>query len=81
MAAALEELAKRLKFGSRKHGPYLVFTGCELHTIDGEVLVKQVAYMQKVLPITIDKRRKSQPNDPLTPGEHTKLRALMSALQ
>ena len=37
--------------------------------------------MHKVLPITIDKRRKAEPNDPLTPGEHTKLRALMGALQ
>ena len=49
--------------------------------MEGEVRMQQAIYMRKVLPITIDKSRKAEPNDPLTPGEHAKLRALMGALQ
>ena len=66
-AAACEELSTRLKFGSWKTGPQLTFTGCEVNTIDGEVHLQMPAYMNKVLPITIDKDRKADPNAQCTP--------------
>ena len=77
MVMACEQLAMKLKFGSWKQGPDLVFTGCEVKTVDGEVHMKQAAYMSKILPITVGKQRKTEPNEPLTPSEHTRLTALM----
>ena len=80
-AAACEELSRRFKFGSWKTGNQLTFTGCDVITVDGEVHLQMPLYMNKVLPITIDKERRSDPNAACTPKEHTRLRALMGALQ
>ena len=80
-AAACEELSRRFKFGSWKTGSNLTFTGCDVITVDGEVHLQMPMYMHKVLPITVDKERRGDPNAACTPKEHTRLRALMGALQ
>ena len=81
MQKACAELATRLKFGKWSTGADLVFTGCELRTENGEITIMQGSYMHKVLPISIEKHRKTELEDDLRPKEHTALRALMGALQ
>ena len=81
MQKACAKLATRLKFGKWSTGADLVFTGCELRTENGEITIMQGSYMHKVLPISIEKHRKTELEDDLRPTEHTALRALLGALQ
>ena len=80
MHRACEELAQRLKFGKWCHGSDLVFTGCETHTENCEISVKQAAYMHKVLPFTVEKTRKTETEDDLRPKEHTALSGIDGSL-
>ncbi len=76
-----EILFSRQHFCNWKHAAESAFTGCEVKAVDGEEQVEQDMYTPKVLPITIGKQRKAEPNKPLTPKEHMQLRALTGAPQ
>lgn len=75
-------MAKVIRFGKWRRVDKIQFTGMDVMTLsDGEIQVLQTAYMHKVCPMSIDKRRKTEPDAPSTPKERTALRALLGALQ
>lgn len=77
----LQELSKRLPFGSVKKRKF-TFTGVQLEQYpDFSISASQQEYIHRILPIDIGRHRREQPQEPITESERTRLRALVGSLQ
>ena len=83
--ARLKRLSEKFKFGSwdfLTEEKDLTFCGGEIKLMDEgrEIQLRHETYLHKVKPITIQKERKQQPGEKLTPKEVHQLRAGIGAL-
>ena len=83
--ARVKRLSEKFKFGSwdfLTEEQDLTFCGGEIKLLDEgqEIQLRHETYLHKVKPITIQKERKQQPGEKLTPKEIHQLRAGIGAL-
>ena len=81
-AERLYVLLNRFKFGSVDYGEKMVFCGCQLQqSVDlRSVTLDLENYIRHTKPITLEKARKQDGEDKLTPREQSMLRGLLGAL-
>jgi hypothetical protein len=79
--AMLKRVEQRFKFGSFETGEFK-YTGIHFKQWDdGSIEYDQVAYIDKISPISIPKSRKNEPQAEVTDQERTLFRSLIGALQ
>ena len=81
-AERLHVLLHRFKFGSVDYGEKMVFCGCQLQqSVDLRTINLDLEnYIRHTKPITLEKARKQDGEDKLTPREQSMLRGLLGAL-
>ena len=81
-AERLYVLLHRFKFGSVDYGEKMVFCGCQLQqSMDLRTVSLDLEnYIRHTKPITLEKARKQDGDDKLTPREQSLLRGLLGAL-
>lgn len=76
----LAKLEKKFPFGSKKQNSF-TFTGLKLHqNADWSITVDQTQYVKDIMPITVDRVRRTQSESPITDSERQSLRALIGSL-
>ena len=79
--AKLKQLEQKFPFGSKKETSF-VFTGLQItQQDDGAIWVDQTQYVKEIPPITLEKNRRSNPDDIVTEKERQSLRGLIGSLQ
>ena len=79
--AMLKRVEQRFKFGSFETGEFK-YTGIHFKQWDdGSIEYDQVAYIDKISPISVSKSRKNEPQAEVTDQERTLFRSLIGALQ
>ncbi|CAK0898077.1 unnamed protein product [Prorocentrum cordatum] len=79
----VQRLNQRVKFGKREFSNSIVFCGMgntQSFSRD-EIEVKAEAYIHEVKPISVEKTRRTHPDDPCTPKEISQPRGLNGAMQ
>ena len=81
-AERLHVLLNRFKFGSVDYGEKMVFCGCRVHqSVDlRSVTLDLEDYIRHTKPITVEKARKQNGEEKVTPREQSQLRGLLGAL-
>ena len=79
--AMLKRVESRFKFGAFEKGEFK-YTGIHFKQWDDcSIEYDQVAYVEKISPISVEKSRKQQLDSPVTETERSSLRSLVGALQ
>eukprot|EP00435_Cladocopium_sp_Y103_P051424 s692_g16.t1 len=75
-------LSRRFRFGSWDFGPIIKFCGADVEQSVGYdvITISMQKYVKKILPLSIEKSRKTMAEDPCAEKEHRNLRALVGAL-
>ena len=81
-AERLHVLLHRFKFGSIEYHDNQVFCGTTMaQSFDGTAVTFNLEkYIHQLKPLTVEKFRKTQPNERVTPREQSQLRGLLGAL-